>query len=398
MKHRVFLVGSVILALVSLTFNPTVSMAAEPIRIAVVGPLAGPASDPQGKNLFAGHLLAIEEANKNGGILGRQVEAIQIHEGYTAEEVIGAFKKAISAKPAAIVGGTEAGTCEAAAPFLRDAGIPFIFSYASPPSPSKPGFSRHGFRMAYGQQQFWKIHEGFLRNKGYKSVGMLTADAGFGYASEKELRSFTGFKITDVMFYPWGAASTDNEITKLISKNPDCIILSLYGKQAVVPAIKKVRELGYKGDVLMDIDCLNESLVADLPSLFEGIYGVGAWIEDRSDKVAREFSDQVRANTDRIPGSQVALTYTAMKGVLKAIEFAGTADDPDKIADAMFKINWKTPMYGDWFFFPGGQFYIATGFVRQVINGKLEIDFKATIPMNAYNRPYDWYGLYKKQQ
>ena len=404
MKNRFAFWGivcSVILLVLVSTNSPALSEA-ESIKIACVGELAGAMAEPQGKNHFSGFQLAVKEFNDKGGVLGRKVECIDIHEGYTSEEVIGAFKKAISKKPAAIIGGTEAGTCDAAAPYLKDAGIPYVVSYASPSKPSKPGWDPKGFRLPYSAAQYWTTYKAFIEKGKYKRVGLLTIDAGYGYQCSDLLKGWfpdgAPVQVTDVIFYPWGTANTDQEITKLAAGKPDLVILGMWGKSISVPAIKKLRELGYKGDILMDVDCVTEGDVSEMPSRFEDVYGMTGWIEDRTDKANAEFSDAVRAHTDVSPNLQTALTYTGMKGLLKAIELAGTADDPDKIADAMFKIKWDTPLGDKWFLFPGGQFYMSGGIIRQAQKGKLVPVFKYKIPMEAYCTPNDWYGAYLKEK
>ena len=148
----------------------------------------------------------------------------------------------------------------------------------------------------------------------------------------------------------------------------------------------------------MDVDCVTEEDVAELPSQFEGVYGMTGWIEDKSYQANAAFCDYVRANSDISPNLQMAMTYTAMKGVLKAMETAGSADDTDKIAKAMFDIKWETPLGDEWFLFPGGQFYMSNGIIRQAEKGKLLPVFKYKIPMEAYNSPNDWYGAYLKEK
>ena len=206
----------------------------ETIQIACVGELAGAMAVPQGKNHFTGFHLAVKEFNDKGGILGKKIECVDIHEGYTSEEVIGAFKKAISKKPAAIIGGTEAGTCDAAAPYLKESGLLYMMSYASPVKPSQPGWDPKGFRMPYSAAQYWTTYKAFIEKGQYKRVGLLTIDAGYGYQCGELLESWYKdggpVKVTGVLFYPWGTASTDQEITKLVAGKPDLVILGMWGQ------------------------------------------------------------------------------------------------------------------------------------------------------------------------
>ena len=61
----------------TLAFAATgVSLAADPIKIGVAGPYTG-GSSSMGVSMRDGVRLAIEEINKNGGVLGRQLVAVE---------------------------------------------------------------------------------------------------------------------------------------------------------------------------------------------------------------------------------------------------------------------------------------------------------------------------------
>jgi len=410
MRQKLTLVINISLALmivlgIVLTVScakPAEPAAAKPIVIACVGELAGAMAIPEGQNLFEGKHLAIKEFNRTGGVLGRVIEYRDIHEGYTTEEVVGAFKKAISLKPNVIIGGTEAGTTDAAVPFLKESGIPFVVDWASAMTASDPDSKDYGFRIGYFAHQYWTTYKNFVEKNGYKSFGFLTIDAGYGYQCRDEVLSYwsapnSPVKITDLLFYTWGTASTDPEITKLVAGKPDAIVLGMWGTSIIVPAIKKLRELGYKGAIIMDVGCLPAQDVAAMPELFDGVYVFEAWIEDRNVKENADFADAVRADCDLIPNVEIVNTYIATKAVLMAMQSAGTADDAAKICDAMFKINFTTPLGEKWMLLPGGQAYYGQSWIQVAKNGKLETVYSNNIPLSAYDKPKDWYGAYLKE-
>ena len=69
--QRICLILGVALAVI----QPTTIRAAEPIKIGVVAPLTGPLADA-GRYGVQGAKLAVEEVNKAGGVLGRQLELV----------------------------------------------------------------------------------------------------------------------------------------------------------------------------------------------------------------------------------------------------------------------------------------------------------------------------------
>lgn len=64
-----------VLGLALATHLPTAIQAAETIKIGMVAPLTGPIADA-GRYGVQGAKLAVEEVNKAGGVLGRQLELV----------------------------------------------------------------------------------------------------------------------------------------------------------------------------------------------------------------------------------------------------------------------------------------------------------------------------------
>ena len=61
---------------ISLAGLSTLTLAADPIKIGVAGPFTG-GSSSMGVSMRDGVRLAIEEINKSGGVLGRQLLAVE---------------------------------------------------------------------------------------------------------------------------------------------------------------------------------------------------------------------------------------------------------------------------------------------------------------------------------
>ena len=115
-----FAVGAV-LALGSLA-----AIANEPIRIGSVLSVTGPAAflgDPELKTLQ----LYVEDINKKGGVLGRQLQLVHYDDGSDANKANGFAKRLIEDdKVDVLIGGTTTGATMSMVPLVERAGLPFI--------------------------------------------------------------------------------------------------------------------------------------------------------------------------------------------------------------------------------------------------------------------------------
>lgn len=219
--------------------------AAEPIKIGTFLAVTGPASflgDPELKTLQ----LYIDMLNKDGGVLGRQIELVSYDTGAAPPKAIVAAKRLIDQdKVDIIVGGSASGETMAVIPIVEKAGMPFI-SLAGAVSivdPVKKWVFKtpHTDKMACG-----KIFED-LKARNLTTIAMISGTGGFGKSMNAQCEQLApSYNITIAASETYGPKDTDMtaQLTKI--KGTD-------GVQAVVnagfgqgPAIvtKNYRQLG----------------------------------------------------------------------------------------------------------------------------------------------------------
>ena len=102
------------------------AIAADPIKIGSILSVTGPAAflgDPELKTLQ----LYVEDINKKGGVLGRQLQLVHYDDGSDANKANGFAKRLIDDdKVDLIVGGTTTGSTMSTVPLVEKAGVPFI--------------------------------------------------------------------------------------------------------------------------------------------------------------------------------------------------------------------------------------------------------------------------------
>ena len=392
-------VVSLVFAGCATTTTSTPTSEEETIHIVALTELSGPTASPQGTGMLAGYYLARDEINDAGGILGKDVRVTVLHEGYMTEDVIGAYKKAVSLKPNAIVCGIEAGTMDAGAPVLRDSGIPSVHVYGSAMKLSTPGFYDRGFRVNNNPAQYFLPLKKFVEDGGYASIGILQIDAGYGHQAADVIRGWWPaggpIEITDVQFYTWGSEDLEMELLKLVNSGPEVLFMGAWGDALLGNTLKKLNELGYEGEIVTDCDVTQvHHATGELAELVDGTYCVYMWLPVESIPASWEFAEAMRENYSLSPTSFSSTAYMAMKSILLAMEKAGTADDPAKIADAMYELDFTTVFGDEFWLFPGGQLYQSWAALGQVKDGAIVPAIIGEISKEDYNEPVAWYDAY----
>src|SRR5450830_839937 len=201
------------------------AFAADPIKIGSVLSVTGPAAflgDPELKTLQ----LYVEELNKKGGVLGRQLQLVHYDDGSDANKANGFAKRLIDDdKVDILVGGTTTGSTMSMVPLAEKASIPFISLAGAVVivEPVKKWVFKtpHTDRMAAE-----KVFED-MKKRGLTKVALLSETSGFGQSGRKETQTVAAkYGITLVADETYGPKDTD--ITAQLTR-----IKSTPGVQAV---------------------------------------------------------------------------------------------------------------------------------------------------------------------
>ena len=207
---KTFLAGTV-LALGSLT-----AMAADPIKVGSVLSVTGPAAflgDPELKTLQ----LYVEDINKKGGVLGRQLQLVHYDDGSDANKANGFAKRLLDDdKVDILIGGTTTGSTMSMVPLAEKSGTPFISLAGAvvivEPVKKFVFKTPHTDRMAAE-----KVFED-MKKRGLTKVALFSETSGFGQSGKKETELVAGkYGITLVANETYGPKDTDMspQLTKI---------------------------------------------------------------------------------------------------------------------------------------------------------------------------------------
>ena len=229
----------------ALAFGTLAAMAADTIKIGSVLSVTGPAAflgDPELKTLQ----MYVEDINKKGGVIGRQLELVHYDDGSDASKANGFGKRLIDDdKVDIIVGGTTTGATMSMAPLVEKAGVPFISLAGAVVivEPVKKWVFKtpHTDRMAAE-----KVFED-MKKRGLTKVALFSETSGFGQSGKKETEGVAAkYGITLVANETYGPKDTDMspQLTK-IRNVPGVQAVFIFGLgQGPAIATKGYKQLG----------------------------------------------------------------------------------------------------------------------------------------------------------
>lgn len=229
----------------ALAFGTLTAMAADTIKIGSVLSVTGPAAflgDPELKTLQ----MYVEDINKKGGVIGRQLELVHYDDGSDAGKANGFGKRLIEDdKVDLIVGGTTTGATMSMAPLVEKAGVPFISLGGAVVivEPVKKWIFKtpHTDRMAAE-----KVFED-MKKHNISKVALFSETSGFGQSGKKETEGVAAkYGITLVASETYGPKDTDMspQLTK-IRNTPGVQAVFIFGLgQGPAIATKGYKQLG----------------------------------------------------------------------------------------------------------------------------------------------------------
>ncbi len=204
------------LATLALTVATGFAGAAEPIRIGSVLSVTGPAAflgDPELKTLQ----MYIEDINRKGGVVGRQLQLVHYDDGSDANKANSFAKRLIDDdKVDVIVGGTTTGSTMSMTPLVEKAGVPLVSLAGAvvivEPVKKFVFKTPHTDRMAAE-----KVFED-MKARGISKVALLSETSGFGQSGKKETEGVAAkYGVSLVANETYGPKDTDMspQLTKI---------------------------------------------------------------------------------------------------------------------------------------------------------------------------------------
>lgn len=244
MKKIYIILGIVVIVgVIVFGLGSTKNVSTETIKIGALLPMTGTAAI-YGECQYNGALLAVEEANNNGGINGKKVELIlqdtkgDVKEGVTAySSMKGQVQTAITAISGIVL---------AVGPLADKDHVVVINIGAKSPKISQAG--DYIFSTVQNSDSDEKVFAKFAKNNlGIKNIALISVNNDYGLGTSNAFSgSFTaeGGKIVANEKYEASATDFRTILTKIKASKPEGIFIVGYKEQGLL--LKQAAELGLK--------------------------------------------------------------------------------------------------------------------------------------------------------
>jgi len=338
MKKSVMLTG-VLLALSS----------AGAVKVGVLLPLSGPSS-VTGQAARQGYMLAIDEINAKGGVLGKPIEVEFEDDQSNAAKAVPAFVKLVTVdKVDFMAGGVSSGVTIALSGPAKQYNT-FMAWIGAAAVPVEDAFADHPYFFHYHPWSYYNfeaildVFKYMKRTKGAKNIAIAYEDGPFGSAGINDtVAAFkkAGFNVVLTEKFKTGSGNFGPIVSKAKAAKPDILYWVGYDTDAL-PLVSEIKQQG-----------LDIGLVYGAPpswpigfeknKLADNMAGLSMWLPASPLKQSRDFVAKFKKKFGFVTEEYFApLAYVNLISLAEAINRAGSTDK-DKVAAELAKTNMDTP-------------------------------------------------------
>jgi branched-chain amino acid transport system substrate-binding protein len=290
-----------------------------------------------GRSSHRGTELAIEELNKAGGVLGKQLKLLtedtQSKEGESSTVV----SKLISReRVVAVLGEVASGRSLEAAPICQQNNIPMISPSSTNPRVTQVGdyIFRVCFLDSFQGDALARFGINTLKAKKVAIMSDVSSAYSLGLA-EYFKESFTkrGGAVTSEQKYSKNDTDFNAQLTAIKTTTPDAIFVPGY-YQEVGLIIRQARQLGINVPLFGGDGWEAPELLQIAKEAAEGTYYTTHYSPETQNPEVQNFVKAYRAKYGDTPDAMAALGYDSALVLVDAIKRAGTTDGP-KLRDAI---------------------------------------------------------------
>lgn len=284
-----------------------------------------------------GTVLAIEEANAAGGVLGKKLVLITEDDQSKQGEPATVVKKLVTSdRVVAVLGEVASSRSMEAAPICQQNKVPMIS-----PSSTNVRLTEMGdyiFRVCFTDEFQGKLLSNFARKSLKASnVAILTdtkADYSIGLTRDF-IAPFTGAggKIVAEQTYNGGDKDFKGQLTAIKAVNPDAILVTGYYTDVGL-MVKQARQLGIKVPMFGGDGWESSKLIEIGGKDVEGTYFSTHFSPEQETPAVKEFVKKFKDKHKELPDAMAALGYDSTMVLIEGIKRAGTTESA-KLRDAI---------------------------------------------------------------
>ncbi len=284
-----------------------------------------------------GIMMAVEEANKTGGIKGKQIKVVSYDDQGKSDEAVTTVTKLITQdKVNLILGEVASSRSIAAGAVAQQYKIPMVS-----PSSTNPKVTQIGdyiFRVCFIDPFQGAVMAKFaINNLKFKKAAVfrdIRSDYSMGLANYfiEEFKKMGGDIVIDES-YASQDADFKTQLTKIKSKNAELLFVPGYYTEVGLIA-RQARQLGYKGTLLGGDGWDSEKLTEIAGEAILGGYFSNHFAPEDKNPIVQNFVTQYKAKYGEVPNGLASMGYDAALVAIDAIKRAPDTT-PAAIRDAL---------------------------------------------------------------
>lgn len=326
----------------------TEEASSDPIKIGVLATLTG--YPLNGEHMRNGVLMAIDEINAAGGVLGRQLEVEVLDVSNTTDIAINATNKLVSDGVAGIIGPHYSSQGLAIESIIAEARIPMLVGGTSPKFVNEVD-NDFLFRIrASDTLQASAAIAYLVEQQGATKIAIFHGSDDFGTGGMQVATAYL-----DAKGVPYSVQSFNNDDTDVTSQvlkciNDGCDGALIWATEAAYPILaRQMFELGLSVPTITNPSLAVDSCLAQLEEEWvEGWYCVTDFLSNNSTEKVKNFISAYQAiyGAEESVDLHCAAYYSGVYALADAIERAGSTDG-EAVAAALKEINGVPGIVGD---------------------------------------------------
>lgn len=290
-----------------------------------------------GQSGHKGAMLAVEEINAKGGVLGKKIKLLTEDTQSKPEEAASAVSKLINQESVvAILGEFASSRSLAGAPICQDKKIPMLSPGSTNPEVTKKGdyIFRNCFIDSFQGTVLAKFAFNSLKLRKIAILTDVKNDYSVGLTQYfKETFVKLGGQIVESQSYTEGDTDFKAQLTTIKQKHPEAILFPGYYTEVGLAA-KQARALGITVPILGGDSWVSDQLLEVAGSALNGCYFSDHYSSEDKSPVVQNFVTAYKAKYNEEPNSIAALSYDGIKVLADAMVRANSAQ-PTKIKEAL---------------------------------------------------------------
>jgi branched-chain amino acid transport system substrate-binding protein len=284
-----------------------------------------------------GTLLAIEDANAAGGVLGKKLVLLTEDDQSKQGEAATVVKKLISSDGViAVLGEVASSRSMEAAPICQQNHVPMIS-----PSSTNVRVTEMGdyiFRVCFTDEFQGKLLATFARKTLKASKIAILTDTKSDYSvglSRDTAAPFNaaGGKVIAEQTYNGGDKDFKGQLTAIRAASPDAVLITGYYTDVAL-MVKQARQLGIQAPIFGGDGWESPALIDVGGADVEGTYFSTHFSPEEKTPAIESFVKKFEAKYHKIPDAMAALGYDSAMVLVEAIKRTGTTEGA-KLRDAI---------------------------------------------------------------